>query len=58
MTAVMDQDVPEPLNKDEETRKLMHKLDELFEQYLNLLDQYQTARQQLATQLSVVCLSD
>lgn len=50
----MAQPVSNPSNKGNGAEKLMLKLDDLFEQYLNLLDQYQTARQQLSTQLASV----
>jgi len=33
---------------------LNSKLDELFERYLSLLDEYQTAREQLSSQFSTV----
>lgn len=54
MSATMESPVTEPSINGEGVEKLMLKLDDLFEQYLNLLDQYQKARQQLSTQLSSV----
>jgi chromatin segregation and condensation protein Rec8/ScpA/Scc1 (kleisin family) len=43
-------------SKEDELNKLNIKLDDLFERYLNLLDQYQAARLELSTQLSSVCV--
>jgi vacuolar-type H+-ATPase subunit D/Vma8 len=54
MAASMEQHGIDHANKGEELLKLKQTLDELFEQYLNLLDQYQTTRQQLSAQLSSV----
>jgi hypothetical protein len=50
----MEQPVSDLLRSGESAEKLMVRLDDLFEEYLNLLDQYQTTRQQLSTQLSSV----
>lgn len=53
----MEPHASDPADKGKDMEKMMLKLDELFEQYLNLLDHYQTTRQQLSTQLSLVTLS-
>jgi hypothetical protein len=54
MVTTMEQHISDPSNKEGGVEKLILKLDDLLEQYLNLLDQYQTTRQQLSTQLSSV----
>ncbi|TID17100.1 hypothetical protein E2P81_ATG09655 [Venturia nashicola] len=52
MTSAIEHSVPGPTNNGDGAEKLLLELDVLFEQYLNLLDQYQKIRQQLSTQLS------
>jgi hypothetical protein len=54
MATTMEHSASNSSSKGDGAENLMLKLDDLFEQYLNLLDQYQTARQQLSTQLSAV----
>lgn len=54
MASTMDHAVSNHASRGDGAEKLMLKLDDLFEQYLNLLDQYQKARQQLSAQLSSV----
>lgn len=54
MAAIMGPQAPQSLNEHEELHKLNLKLDDLFERYLNLIDQYQAARKQLSTELSSV----
>jgi hypothetical protein len=54
MSTTMEQPVSDLSRSGESAEKLMLRLDDLFEEYLNLLDQYQTTRQQLSTQLSSV----
>jgi len=56
MATIVDSQTSQSLNKQEELHELNLKLDDLFARYLNLLDQYQTARKQLSTELSSVCL--
>lgn len=54
MTLTMEQPILDSATRSERAEKLMLKLDDLLEEYLNLLDQYQKTRQQLSTQLSSV----
>jgi hypothetical protein len=57
MATIMPSNVEQTSGKEEELHQLNLKLDDLFERYLNLLDQYQAARLELSTQLSSVCFS-
>lgn len=54
MTSTLERTVSDSASKGDGAEKLMLKLDDLFEQYLNLLEQYQKARKQLSTRLSSV----
>jgi hypothetical protein len=56
MAQVMESHVDPSSSKEDELHQLNLKLDDLFERYLNLLDQYQAARLELSTQLSSVCV--
>jgi predicted metal-dependent phosphoesterase TrpH len=56
MATTMESNIEQQDSKEEEIHQLNLKLDDLFEHYLNLLDQYQAARHELSTQLSSVCL--
>jgi hypothetical protein len=57
MADVEPQTAVEPTIQGPEKAELLLRLDELLEAYLNTLDRYQKARQQLSTQLSSVsCL--
>ncbi|KAF2877104.1 hypothetical protein BDV95DRAFT_601518 [Massariosphaeria phaeospora] len=57
MAEVQARVIPDPTGYGTEKESLLDQLDQLLEQYLNTLDQYQVAQQQLTTTLSTGFLS-